>query len=35
MGYNGFPKGCSDDDFPWNHGDDPLANKYFIPRTAN
>jgi dCMP deaminase len=30
MGYNGFPKGCSDDDFPWNRdGDDPLANKYF------
>ena len=30
MGYNGFPKGCSDDDFPWNRdGDDPLKNKYF------
>ncbi|HUM83009.1 MAG TPA: dCMP deaminase family protein [Lachnospiraceae bacterium] len=30
MGYNGFPKGCSDDDFPWNRdGDDPLTNKYF------
>ena len=27
MGYNGFPKGCSDDIFPWNReGDD---NKYF------
>ena len=30
MGYNGFPNGCSDDDFPWNRdGDDPLMNKYF------
>jgi len=30
MGYNGFPIGCSDDDFPWNReGDDPLENKYF------
>ena len=27
MGYNGFPKGCSDDEFPWNReGED---NKYF------
>ena len=26
MGYNGFPTGCSDDDFPWvREGDD---NKY-------
>ncbi|MBE5921226.1 MAG: dCMP deaminase family protein [Lachnospiraceae bacterium] len=30
MGYNGFPIGCSDDEFPWNReGDDPLQNKYF------
>lgn len=30
MGYNGFPKGCSDDAFPWNRdGDDPYCNKYF------
>lgn len=29
MGYNGFPKGCSDDDFPWNREGDPLENKYF------
>ncbi len=30
MGYNGFPNGCSDDEFPWNRdGDDPLKNKYF------
>ena len=27
MGYNGFPRGCSDDDFPWcRTGED---NKYF------
>ncbi len=27
MGYNGFPRGCSDDDFPWcRQGED---NKYF------
>ena len=29
MGYNGFPAGCSDDDFPWNRDGDPLENKYF------
>ena len=30
MGYNGFPNGCSDDDFPWaREGDDPLKTKYF------
>ena len=30
MGYNGFPKGCSDDEFPWDRvGDDPLDTKYF------
>ncbi|MDO5573306.1 MAG: dCMP deaminase family protein [bacterium] len=29
MGYNGFPKGCSDDDFPWCREGDPLENKYF------
>jgi dCMP deaminase len=30
MGYNGLPKGCSDDEFPWNReGSDPLNNKYF------
>ncbi len=29
MGYNGFPKGCSDDNFPWaREGDDPLDTKY-------
>ena len=29
MGYNGFPKGCSDDEFPWCREGDPLENKYF------
>jgi len=30
MGYNGLPRGCSDDEFPWNReGDDPLETKYF------
>ena len=30
MGYNGFPKGCSDDEFPWGKGEeDPYDNKYF------
>lgn len=28
MGYNGFPKGCSDDDFPWDREGDPLETKY-------
>lgn len=29
MGYNGFPKGCSDDEFPWTRDGEPLDNKYF------
>ena len=29
MGYNGFPEGISDDDFPWDRDKpDPLDNKY-------
>ena len=28
MGYNGFPKGCSDDEFPWAREGDPLDTKY-------
>ena len=29
MGYNGFPNGCSDEDFPWNRESaDPYDNKY-------
>lgn len=29
MGYNGFPKGCSDDEFPWTKEGEALENKYF------
>ncbi len=30
IGYNGFPTGCSDDEFPWNRvNENPLENKYF------
>lgn len=29
MGYNGFPKGCSDDEFPWTREGEPYDNKYF------
>ena len=29
IGYNGFPRGCNDDVFPWGKGNaDPLENKY-------
>ena len=29
MGYNGFPNGCSDEDFPWERdGEDELSTKY-------
>lgn len=28
MGYNGFPKGCSDDVFPWDREGDSLNTKY-------
>lgn len=29
VGYNGFPKGCSDDDFPWDRqADSPNSTKY-------
>ena len=29
MGYNGFPTGCSDDEFPWKReGESALDNKY-------
>ena len=29
IGYNGLPRGCNDDDFPWEReGDDPLKTKY-------
>ena len=28
MGYNGFPIGCSDDEFPWEREGGPLETKY-------
>ena len=28
MGYNGFPRGCSDDEFPWEREGDGLDTKY-------
>ena len=28
MGYNGLPRGCSDDEFPWSREGDPLDTKY-------
>ncbi len=28
MGYNGFPRGCSDDEFPWAREGDMLDTKY-------
>ena len=29
MGYNGFPRGCPDDEFPWGKtSENPLENKY-------
>lgn len=37
MGYNGFPHGCSDDDFPWTkiHAtDDPFNAKYYYSTHA-
>ncbi len=34
MGYNGFPTGVSDDDFPWNRDGAPLENKYFYTTHA-
>lgn len=27
-GYNGFPQGCSDDEFPWNRNEDAGETKY-------
>ena len=37
MGYNGFPKGCDDDEFPWGTAPDPLYDKhnYVIHAEAN
>ena len=30
VGYNGFPMGCSDDDFPWEREGESLDTKYFF-----
>ena len=29
VGYNGMPKGCSDDEYPWDREGDELETKYF------
>lgn len=29
MGYNGFPKNCADDEFPWAREGDPYDTKYY------
>ena len=34
MGYNGFPKDCSDDEFPWASQGDELNTKHFAPNSA-
>lgn len=28
VGYNGFPNGCSDDEYPWGKAEDALRSKY-------
>ena len=30
MGYNGFPTGCSDDEFPWEREGEPLESKFYF-----
>lgn len=30
MGYNGMPKHCSDDEFPWDRVGSPLSSKYLF-----
>ena len=37
MGYNGFPLGCSDDEFPWtkeSEQEDPYNSKYFFDNSS-
>ena len=29
MGYNGMPRCCSDDEYPWDREGNPLDSKYF------
>ena len=33
-GYNGFPQGCSDDDFPWNR-DESLGARQQVSQSAS
>ena len=35
MGYNGLPRGCSDDEFPWCREGDPLDNNISTQLTVN
>ena len=35
MGYNGFPKGCSDDEFPWARKVNHWIRSICMLRTAN
>lgn len=30
LGYNGMPRGCSDDEYPWEREGDPLDTKYLF-----
>ena len=30
MGYNGMPRNCNDDEFPWGRDDDPFNSKYLL-----
>ncbi|MBQ9354320.1 MAG: dCMP deaminase family protein, partial [Clostridia bacterium] len=30
MGYNGMPKCCDDDEYPWDRSGDPLKTKYLF-----
>ena len=35
MGYNGFPKGCSDDEYPWERGGDQTKYPYVVHAELN
>ena len=30
IGYNGFPMGCSDDEFPWDNNKEGFLNNYTV-----
>ena len=34
-GYNGMPKGCSDDEFPWNRDGEDTKYKYVVHAELN